>query len=131
MKNKTLEELVDPRILDVLERNGWNVNFSNGRETDLEWFSPAGEDFCTTIYHRNKDRSFVKDFTGMANDFDPEEHAEMWIPMRGRQGTPNSVRELLDDAEAIAEHLNNTASELRQINFGIDRTQNDDITLKD
>ena len=31
------------------------------------------------------------------NDYDPDEHVEMWIPYRGKNGMPKSIRTLLND----------------------------------
>lgn len=47
-----------------------------------------------------------------ANDFDPDEHAEMWIEGRGRNGVPESVKELIEDAYAIKQMIYELADAL-------------------
>lgn len=92
--NPGLDELVD--IANELD---WSCSIDeNGIE--FEKHSPLGEDFifyaegttpeeiCDSVYDYDQ-------------GFDAEEHAEIWIENRGKNGTPNSIRDLLDDAEAI------------------------------
>lgn len=47
-----------------------------------------------------------------ADGFDVDEHVELWIDGRGRNGVPGTVRELLDDAEEIQKMLNELAETL-------------------
>ena len=49
-----------------------------------------------------------------AYDFDPEEHAEMWVESRGKRGVPDSIRTLIDDADAIKEMAFELADALRK-----------------
>lgn len=101
---------MDKKIIDVLEKQDFNVNETEN-EIELEWYSPEGEDFV--IYVSNDD--FVNDFIIQTNIFDPDEHAEMWINMRGKNGVPNSIRALLNDADAIKKHLLETCNLLREV----------------
>ena len=50
-----------------------------------------------------------------AHDFDADEHAEMWLGHRGEGGCPSSVRELIDDADAIKEMLEELADKLIEV----------------
>ena len=47
----------------------------------------------------------IEDLKNYCEEFDPEEHAEIFIEMRGQKGVPSSIRDLLDDAESIKEML--------------------------
>ena len=49
-----------------------------------------------------------------AYDFDPDEHAEMWVESRGKRGVPDSIRTLIDDADAIKEMAFELADALRK-----------------
>ncbi len=51
----------------------------------------------------------------MADDFDADEHAEMWIDLRGKRGVPDSIRVLINDADSIKEFLLKVADELEHI----------------
>lgn len=80
----------------------------NGR-VELEKYSPAGEDFLMCVEVEN----FPESVREYANDFDADEHAAMWIEARGKvNGVPDSIRELIKDAEAIQKMLNKLADTL-------------------
>ena len=70
---------------------------------ELERYSPAGEDFSMIIDFdkENQVESFRRDLRSYYEDFDVDEHVEMWIPSRGERGCPSSIRVLVEDAEAI------------------------------
>lgn len=78
---------------------------------ELEKCSPAGEDFF--FYIEGKD--IPAEVAEYAEDFDPDEHAEMWVESRGKGGCPDSIRELIDDAQAIQEMLNELAAALATV----------------
>ena len=100
IRNKELEEL-----LDMAE--DWNYRIyseEDGRAyVEMETSSPAGEDFIMYIDFNQSEpvTSFLNDLKEYYDDFDPEEHAEMYIDSRGQNGVPGTIRELLDDADAI------------------------------
>lgn len=66
-------------------------------------YSPAGEDFSMLIDFDKEDQTdtFISDLREYFENFDVDEHVEMWLPSRGKGGCPLSVRELVEDAEAI------------------------------
>lgn len=111
IRNEELEQLLNKAeeldwnytIWNEPEGNfgGWHHNERN--YVELGKYSPEGEDFSMIIDFDKKDviDSFLKNLKEYESDFDPEEHAEMWIEGRGKNGVPNSIRDLLDDAEAI------------------------------
>ena len=49
--------------------------------------------------------SFLKDLWDYADNFDIDDHVEMWLPERGKGGCTATVRELVEDAEAIVEMI--------------------------
>lgn len=107
------------KVVEVLEQFDFSVcsNNQQGDEmvAELEWYSNAGEDFIVTVFHNGTKKSFVDAFAECAEDFDPDEHAEMWIEHRGEGGCPSSIRELIEDADDIKKHLEETAEALRKI----------------
>lgn len=85
----------------ICERLGWYIQ-PDGNDIMLEQSSPAGENF---FFYSDKKR-FAESIKEYAEDFDPDEHAAMWIEnMKIVNGVPQSVRVLIDDADAIKEML--------------------------
>lgn len=89
--------------LDICEENGWSYSIlEKWNEVELSQSSPAGEDFSFIVSLEDlpeKVHSFIF-------NFDVDEHVEMWVKARqeGTKGVPG-VRELVDDAEAIEQML--------------------------
>lgn len=100
---------IPEKLIDICENLDWSVHICDGY-AELEKYSPAGEDFIFTVPTVN----FVKEVEEYANDFDADEHAEMWVECRGERGTPSSIRTLIDDADAIQEMLDELAEALRK-----------------
>lgn len=107
------------KVIEVLENADFNI-LSNEEQngemvTELEWYSGEGEDFIAVIWHKGTKKSFVDAFIEYANDFDADEHAEMWVEYRGKGGCPSSIRALIEDADGIKKHLEETADALRRV----------------
>lgn len=105
---------LEQKYIDILEENDWSVSsYTNDGRVELKKYSPAGEDFLMCVEVEN----FPESVREYANDFDADEHAAMWIEARGRvKGVPNSIIELIEDAEAIQEMLNELADALEEKN---------------
>lgn len=85
----------------ICENLGWYV-LTGKNEIMLEQFSPAGEDF---FFYADK-KKFAESITEYTEDFDADEHAEMWVKnMNTVKGVPQSIRTLIDDADAIKQML--------------------------
>lgn len=100
--NMIWHKYLSKKETDVLDRLDWNViGYTDDGRVELTKYSPAGEDFgiCVDV------EDFPTKIRKEANEFDVDEHVELWIDGRGTRGVPNSVRELLEDAEAIKEML--------------------------
>lgn len=98
--------------LDVIEKHDWTVcDYTGDGRVELEKYSPAGEDFTICLNVEN----FPEAVAEYAADFDVDDHIEMWIEARcnGVGGVP-STRELVADAEAIAEMLQELADALAE-----------------
>ena len=96
---------------EICENRDWNVDVLDDGDVQLENWSPAGEDL---VFYLDKDEEFVAGVKQLAADFDPDEHAEMWVESRGKNGVPGTIRELLDDAEAIDKMLQDLAAALAE-----------------
>lgn len=83
--------------VDILEKREWSVSgYTDEGKVELEWWSPAGEDFLVCVNVEN----FPDEILDYSDDFDPDEHIEMWVEARanGRQDVPGA-RRLAKDAE--------------------------------
>lgn len=100
-------------LVDAAEEIGWAVHIEDDC-IEFEKYSPAGEDFFLTITGNDEDE-VVEKVREYAYDYDPDEHAAMWVDARRKiSGVPQSVRTLIDDADAIKEMLFELAEELRK-----------------
>ena len=103
---------LEQKYIDILKENDWSISsYTDDGKVEVQKYSPAGEDFLMCVEVEN----FPESVRVCANNFDADEHATMWIEARGRVGgVPNSIRELIDDAEAIQEMLNELADALEE-----------------
>ena len=111
--------MLNERTMNIFEENDITVHDreqQNGEfYREIEFYSNAGEDVIETVWYDGTDEGFIKAFRQLADDFDADEHAEMWIDGRGKRGVPDSVRELINDAEEIKETLLTVADELETV----------------
>lgn len=105
---------LEQKYIEILKENDWSISsYTDDGRVELEKYSPAGEDFLMCVEVEN----FPESVREYANDFDSDEHAEMWINARGRvNGVPNSIRELIDDAEEIKKMIYELADVLEEKN---------------
>lgn len=103
---------IDEKYSEVFEKLDWMYSaiYQNG-DIELETWSPAGEDI---VFDVNAD-NLVYEVRCYANNFDVDDHVLMWAEHRGENGVPNSIRELLDDAESIQDMLNELADALEEV----------------
>jgi len=99
---------MNKKLKQVCENLDWTVReYEN--DIELQKYSPAGEDFFFTVNKEN----FLTEVINYAEYFDADEHAEMWVDnMHTVSGVPQSIRTLIDDADAIKEMLLELANKL-------------------
>lgn len=108
---------MNQRYLDKLEQLDWTVNEDESL-IELEKYSPAGEDFIFSVSTNN----FVDDIKEYAANFDPDEHIEMWVMAKHNDGKNiPSIRELVEDADAIDEMLQELAIAMCEVQNEIER----------
>ena len=108
------------KIIEVLEAHDISLcgeiserTYNNdGYDVELETYSPEGEDVIISLIYDGTEEDFIKQFESYAEDFDAEEHAETYINMRGKNGVPKSIKNLLEDAEWQKEMLLEVAKDL-------------------
>ena len=106
------EERLWIKQLDLAESMGWSVEVFENEETLIENYSPAGEDL---VFYIGIGEPFSDGVRRLASEFDPDEHVELWIESRGKNGVPSSVRELAEDAEKIKQMLQELADALEKM----------------
>lgn len=101
---------IEQKYLDILEQFDVMICDDDGETVELEWYSPAGEDF---LFAAEADR-FAESIAEYSAYFDKYEHVEMWVCAKyegSTRGIP-SIRELIEDADAIERFLQNLAAAL-------------------
>ncbi len=101
---------MNKRIRKICENLDWSIHeYEN--DVELEKYSPAGEDFFFCVDKKD----FINNVIEYAEDFDADDHAEMWVENRHTvSGVPQSVRTLIDDADAIKKMLLELAENLKR-----------------
>lgn len=99
--------------------SAWIEESQNGRTyVEMGRHSPAGEDFSMIIDFDSEDQcsSFRDSLESYYEDFDIDEHVEMWVEARrnGISGVP-SIRELVKDAEEIDATILKLSQTLREM----------------
>lgn len=61
--------------------------------------TPEGEDWYETLWFDGSYGGFVESLQNRINNFDIDEEVEIWIPIRGKNGVPNSITDLIEDAK--------------------------------
>ena len=113
--SERIEELLDEHDFsvcgDISERYGEKGRY----DIELETYSPEGEDVLVSLTYDGTEKDFIREFNDYAEGFDAEDHAEMWIECRGKNGVPDSIKDLLEDAEWIKDTLMEIADELKEL----------------
>lgn len=109
-------------IIEVLENNDWRLCGKVKKQggefyAEIESFSPCGENIVETVWFDGTDAGFIDGIKQCACNFNADEHAEFWVDHRGENGVPNSIRELIDDADAIQGMLDELVTELAKLDM--------------
>lgn len=108
--------MLSERTIQILENNDMKIfdrHEQNGEYTsEIEFYSPEGEDVIETIFYDGTNEGFIRELKAHAVNFDADEHAEMRIEGRGKRGVPESIRDLITDAEWIKDTLLSVADKL-------------------
>ena len=103
--------MISQKILDALADNNWKPYIdTDDNSIELEWYSPAGEDFMLSFNVKGDDDFLSQLFDAYMN-FDTERHA---VENYGMSGAPG-LRVLLDDAEAIECEIHRLWCELSKV----------------
>ena len=94
-----LLESTDEELLKAdLEYLGWSLE-THDDYWCLETWSPLGEDL---VIEANGDaKAFIDEIKAVCDNYEADEHARLWISNRDGNGVPQSVKDLVEDAEKI------------------------------
>lgn len=111
--------MLSEKTISILEENDISI-YDRGEQDgeyyrEIEFCSDAGEDVCEVVWYDGTDSGFIESFRQLADDFDADEHAEMWIDNGGKNGVPDDIKILLDDAEGIKDTLLSVAEQLEGV----------------
>lgn len=115
---KALEDAYDAGRISAVVPNmdkavklGWTVTVDEDGSVGFAQCSPAGEDFSFRVAGNDIPREVYE----YAQDFDMDEHIDMWIHAKesGTAGVPG-YKTLVDDADAIQDMLNDLADALNE-----------------
>lgn len=119
---------MEEKIRNIIENLDWTI-YEDEEDIEFKKYSPLGEDFIFSIKNNN---NIVEQIIDYANNFDEYEHAEMYIDIRGQRGVPNSIKDLIEDAQEIKNMLLELANALKENNiqqkYYIEIAPIDDIT---
>ena len=105
------------KVLDEL-----NVQYSyHPNENKSDWYGlvefwtdTAGQDIPTEFDFDGTAEDFVKQFCEAAENYNVDDEVELYVDMRGKNGVPNTVRELLDDCQEAKNTLMDIAEKLKE-----------------
>lgn len=92
----------------IIEGKGFY--FKHQKEKDgryyalLEQSTPLGEDWCLEFIYKNI-ADLVNQIIEYSYNYDADDEAEVYINIRGKNGVPSSIRDLIEDADWKGEKL--------------------------
>lgn len=99
------------KYIKAIEKLGWIVG-EGENEIEIKNWSPAGENIVE--YFQTK-TDIAAQARALTDNYDADEHAEMWVEYRGKNGIPSSIRDLINDADAIGKMYEQLAVKLEEV----------------
>ena len=99
------EKVMDEELLKVIEEEGWSVcpSIQDGKHiVEISVFSPAGEDFFTTIWCGDgSTQEFVEELGKYIDGYDVDEETYLCLGTdgHGKNGAPYHIEDILEDKE--------------------------------
>lgn len=104
------------KITKILENKDFSVssNTKQGNDYVIEFgqYTPLGEDWFVVLFYNGTYNNFKDSLIEYYNNFDIDEEAEIWVNNRGKNGVPNSIKDLVEDAEWKQEQLKQLSESL-------------------
>lgn len=110
------------RTTEIIDKYGFSlgeITEQNGDYyVDLNQSTPAGEDWYVVIWFDGTTKDFILKLRDYYVSFDVDEEVEPYISMRGKNGVPNSISKLLDDAKWKEKTLEDLSDDLFDLVLG-------------
>ena len=100
------------RIEEVLDNMGISYEIKKDSAFIEFWTDTAGQDIPVEIDYDGTVENLVDKFTAYAENYDVDDEVEIYVNMRGENGVPSSIRELLDDCQEAKDTLMEIANNL-------------------
>lgn len=101
-------------ISSIFEELGFSIDLQD-ECIDFYQYTPCGEDWQMSVSYDGTLISFLSEFLELETYFDPDEEALLWAHSLGKNGVPNSLQALLDDAKWKQVQLKKLAEEFSKI----------------
>lgn len=116
------------KYIKVLDKLNWEtriITIADGYNIILEKDSPAGERITIFILAYNNNQ-FVQEVKEYLLSFDVNQHVNDWLDFRGQKLddgriVPKTIKELVNDAEAIKDMLFELWAELEKMDIRIEK----------
>lgn len=112
---------MDKKIIKIFSDLDFRVYFDkdfygkNESGIEIETFTPAGENWIENFeFNEDNINIFIKSLENRIKNWDSDYEAESYINQRGKNGVPNSIRILLDDAEWKYNYLCKLLEEIKK-----------------
>lgn len=102
-------------IFDILQDKEFSPCILDDR-LECRIKTPAGEDFYFNLAGKNE-QEWEQSLREYARKFDVDEHVESFISLRGSHGIPDSISELVKDAEWIKNRLEELVDSMSKYNI--------------
>ena len=86
------------------------------------WTDTAGQDVIAEFDYDGSVNSFIDTFYEYADNYDVDAEVELYVGMRGQNGVPSSVRELVDDCQEAKDTLMNISEGMYKIRRDYERS---------
>lgn len=117
---------LNDKVIEIVESYGFFVGEvekqGNDFYVEINQNTPLGEDWWEVIWFDGTSEGFIEAVRERYNNFDVDEEAEVYIDNRGKNGVPDSIRDLLDDAVWKEKTLGELADELEELESEEDET---------
>ena len=104
------------KITKVLEEKEFSISSNSIQDNEyvIEFgqYTPEGEDWFVYLFYDGSYNNFKEKLTEYSENFDVNEEVELWVENRGRNGVPNSIKDLVEDAEWKQQQLKELSESL-------------------
>jgi len=101
------------RIVEVLDNENVKYDIYDNSAIIEFWTDTAGQDIPVELDYDGTPEDLVNKFSEYANNYDVDEEVQVYVGMLGKNGVPNTVRELIDDCQETKDTLMELARKFR------------------